>query len=780
MSSGFQRDGALRRWLSTVPALLLLSWAVFNWTANALSGKMIEIGESVWPGYAIELRVDRPEPEPPAETVEAKAPAGEPGADDALIGDLLGDDAPSGDGADDALIDDLLSDDAPAAPPDPTGADDALIDDLLSDEAPPTPAPDPTGADDALIGDLLEGEDLPDAAAATADPTGADDALLDDLLEGEDLPSPGPSATPAAPTGPTPEERFAEDKAKWDDIQTRLTPGVRAYRWVDTNLGAVSLWGSQRTAHLLVLLLLFAGATATATRGHIALRPVRTKLDDRVSQIFQLVANALVVVSMVKLYQLNASSGTEISNAELPLMWAAAFGLMALLNVVNLVRPDPSLEDGGNLFQASLTVPLFCGMSLVSMAYFVLAEDYVAGLAVYLQKLTEHGELYVFVGLYVWAGMLLKRTRVAHLTFEVLRPWKLPPELLAAVVVLGAAVPTAYSGASGIFVIAVGALVYHELREAGARPQLALAATAMSGSLGVVLRPCLLVVIVAYLNPPTTDMLYGWGKWVFLLTSGLFALGVILTRQNPLKAASPSVALPGMMAAFRPLVPYAVVSVALLIIYYFGLDAVLDEHTAPVILPVLLGIMMAMELWREKGKAEERPVDQRPSVLDATSETTTHMGALVLLMSLSIALGGVFERAEVMSLVPHDLGSPLIAMTLLVGVLVVIGMTMDPYGAVILVSATLAEVAYRNGIDETHFWMVVLVAFELGYLTPPVALNHLLTRQVVGAAEVDAAIEASKGGSFWMRHERILLPITVMGTALLLVAFVPLFLGFGG
>jgi TRAP-type C4-dicarboxylate transport system permease large subunit len=157
----------------------------------------------------------------------------------------------------------------------------------------------------------------------------------------------------------------------------------------------------------------------------------------------------------------------------------------------------------------------------------------------------------------------------------------------------------------------------------------------------------------------------------------------------------------------------------------------------------------------------------------ATSETTTHMGALVLLMSLSIALGGVFERSEVMDLVPQDLGSTWATMGLLVFLLVIIGMTMDPYGAVILVSATLAEVAYSAGIEPAHFWMVVLVAFELGYLTPPVALNHLLTRQVVGADEVDRAI-AETTGSFWMRHERIMLPITVMGTALVLVAFVPL------
>ena len=53
------------------------------------------------------------------------------------------------------------------------------------------------------------------------------------------------------------------------------------------------------------------------------------------------------------------------------------------------------------------------------------------------------------------------------------------------------------------------------------------------------------------------------------------------------------------------------------------------------------------------------------------------------------------------------------AMSVFVFVLVIIGMTMDPYGAVILVTASIADVAYKNGIDAVHFLMVVLAAFEL-------------------------------------------------------------------
>ena len=147
-----------------------------------------------------------------------------------------------------------------------------------------------------------------------------------------------------------------------------------------------------------------------------------------------------------------------------------------------------------------------------------------------------------------------------------------------------------------------------------------------------------------------------------------------------------------------------------------------------------------------------------------------------MLMGLSVSIGGVIERAHVMDMVPASFESIWLAMALLVAILVVIGMVMDPYGAVILVSATIASIAYDSGIHPVHFWMVTLVAFELGYLSPPVALNHLLSRQVVGEKEV--ALAAQEGHNFWYRYEKFLLPLTVMGIALLIVAFVPLAIGY--
>jgi TRAP-type C4-dicarboxylate transport system permease large subunit len=389
----------------------------------------------------------------------------------------------------------------------------------------------------------------------------------------------------------------------------------------------------------------------------------------------------------------------------------------------------------------------------------------------------------------VWIGMLLKRTRVASLAFDALRPWRLPPELLAALVMVLAAFPTAYSGASGIFVMAAGAIIFTELRRAGARPQLAMATTVMSGALGVVVKPCLLVVIVASLNKEvTTDQIYGVGWKIFLITAVVLLIGGLLYRKGRFELAAPGEAARESGRTLVALLPYAVVTALVLLFYGYGLGTKVDEHSAPTVLPVLLLLLMVWDRRAARaaatgaGDAATRPAGAddaaaRPAgfgrvLLEATSETSGHIGALLMLMGCSVCLGGIVERGNLMALVPQSLGGPVAAMALLVVVMVIIGMTMDPYGAVILVTVTLAQVAYRNGIAPLHFWIMVLAAFELGYVTPPVALNNLLTRRLVEREE-PAALAPVPGASFFARNEAVILSCTILGVRLLLVAFLP-------
>ena len=708
MSYATAPAGALRSWLATAPILIILVLVVLQGTGVMLHGRLLAAGESMYPGYS-ELRSD---PEPPT------------------------------------CDPDAIREQAAAQTPDES---------------------------DEFLDDLFAEEDPPDA------PVGGDD-FLDDLFE---------DSGASAPSGPSQEAIEAAvaqcltTHEEYEDRLSRITPGVQRFRSVERSVANLVRWGDAHTRHTLVLLILICSIVATWLRAHIALRPIKSVRDDRVSQLIQLTANLGLLASSWVKYRVDQGSGLEIQNASLPVLWMAGFGLMAAVNIRHLIKPVAGTEPGRGLARPLLTVPLYVIMALSAMAHFFAFEQHPAGPAIYLQKLTENAKLYIQVGLYVWTGMLLKRTRIAHLCFDLLRPWKLPPELLAPIVVAAAAIPTAYSGASGIFVIAAGAVIYDELRKAGARRQLAIAATAMSGSLGVVLSPCLLVVVVAALNyEVTTTELYTWGWKVYAVSATLFLIACILSRREKFTIAPPREAFVGSLRALGPLVPYALISVGVLYFYSLALGTELNEHTAPVILPIMLLLLLVYDRWSTRRghrraqatspdaaqEPSERPAGSFRSAVRSTDEATAHCGALLMLMGLSMGVGGVIERSNLMAIVPESFGSVWIATGVLVLVLVFIGMIMDPYGAVILVSVTIAPIAYNSGLDPLHFWLVVLCAFELGYLTPPVALNQLLTRQVI-PDEVDPDADES---TFWRRHESVLLPLVVMAVRLVLVALVPL------
>ncbi|MCM0613641.1 TRAP transporter large permease subunit [Marinobacter sediminum] len=564
------------------------------------------------------------------------------------------------------------------------------------------------------------------------------------------------------------------------NLRDQLTPGVKAYRAVELFVADLTAFGLSSQRYILVILVMLCAVTATLTRHHIAMRAMETRLDYTVSHTLQTIANAMLLGSSVIFRQSSLGAETSVSTEELLLhnFWITGFACLTLASLYRLFRVPDDLKVGGSLNKAFLAVPLYTVMCLISGTYFMLI-GHSSGIGIYLGKMMELADMFLNVGLYVWVGMMLKQTRLATLVFNVFRPWRMPPELLAVVAVLVAAVPTAYTGASGIFVIAAGAVIYSELRAAGARRQLALAATAMSGSLGVVLRPCLLVVVIAYLNREvTTDELFGWGIWVFVLTATMFTVvALTVNRESKFNLAPSSEALPAMIHAFRPLIPYVLVIVAVVLLYRFALDVHMDEFSAPRLLPVIMLAILLYEhvsLKNSKGRTPGELSHQglERSLRGATNDTTAEIGALLLLLGLSVSIGGVIERSHIMQSFPQAFDSAWSAMLLMVVILVILGMIMDAFGAVILVTATVATIAYSSGIHPVHFWMVTLVAFELGYLSPPVALNHLLTRQVVGEAEFAAADEQT--GTFYQRYERIIMPLIAMGISLLVVAFVPL------
>ena len=555
--------------------------------------------------------------------------------------------------------------------------------------------------------------------------------------------------------------------------QQHATWGLGVFKSVEQGLANFLLGNIDLTKFLFIGMFAMAAAISALDADHIALRLPRNRAEWRLSQGVQFVVNGLMLLSL-NAYLGNLSKTPDSGSAmNLQYAWGVVFGLFMVINAIRFIYIPERMRAGSIEFASGLVVPLYCSMGLIAMTYFFFVDGYSSGLAIYFGMMSNLSSMFINIGLYVLVGMMLKQTRVPELLLGLVKPFNLPAPMLASVIIFATAFPTAFTGASGIFILAVGGVVYDELRRAGAGRQLSLATTAMSGSLGVVLNPCLLIVVVAALNKEvTTSEMYGWGFWVFIMSATLFSFIVCKTEGNwrPRPARG---AFRASLRATRPLFPYVIVGAAVILAIWLLLGLKFNEYSAPLILPLVMLALVMLDANKSRDEATETRFQAffvRSSA--AASDSAVHIGALLALIGFSICLGGILERSDIVHhLFPESLTSPWLAMLVIVVMLTVIGMVMDPFGAVILVSATIAQPAIQIGIDPLHFWIVCLVAFELGYLSPPVALNHLLTRQVVGETEV---LAAERTGSFWHRYERLLLPLAVMIPTLLLCAFMPM------
>jgi TRAP-type C4-dicarboxylate transport system permease large subunit len=598
------------------------------------------------------------------------------------------------------------------------------------------------------------------------------------------------------------EEKFAY----YDKANQYLNdhPTIRTYRAIETGFFGIFKFGTENRVLILLLMVVISCITASLKMHHISLRPPKSKLDFRVYSISMILGNGLLTYSVLSQYQSVMNSGVTSTYETLGVywLWIILFTSLSLISLYQLFRIPKKAPDGGNFGLALISIPLYAFMAILTGIAFTFFMDYPMGQGIYLGQLVEFSGIFLNLALFIWAGMLLTQTRIMDVFLALIRPWNLAPETLTFIILIAAAIPTAYTGASGIFVIAAGAIIYKEVWNSGARRQYALAVSAMSGSLGVVLRPCLLVILISMLDSRhvTSDELFDHGFWVFCLTAIIFLLVSLFLAEEKFRVNSPKIALPGMARALLPVIPYVLITLIIVAFYKFGLDTQMDEFTAPVILPfMLLGFIMFdkwfgdrlpvpqsnnnlaleheknSEYLRSHGVTAEHKRGFKGSVWFATSESVGHIGALIILMALSASMGGLIERAEVVTMLPTHLGSILITLGFMAILLAIIGMCTDPFGAVILVAATIAPVAYENGVHPIHFWMIVLVAFEFGYVTPPVALNHLLTRLSVGDEEVAAADAEAKAKytSFYYRYERWLLPMLVLFSSLVIVTYFP-------
>jgi C4-dicarboxylate transporter DctM subunit len=73
------------------------------------------------------------------------------------------------------------------------------------------------------------------------------------------------------------------------------------------------------------------------------------------------------------------------------------------------------------------------------------------------------------------------------------------------------------------------------------------------------------------------------------------------------------------------------------------------------------------------------------------------------------------------------IASPIVFLIVLNLFLIVVGMMMDIFSAIIVVVPLIMPIAENYGVNPVHLGIIFLANLEIGYLTPPVGLNLFIS-----------------------------------------------------
>jgi len=367
---------------------------------------------------------------------------------------------------------------------------------------------------------------------------------------------------------------------------------------------------------------------------------------------------------------------------------------------------------------ALLGMPLFAAIGAAALLGFHAAEVDLSVAAIEFYRLAEMPTL-LAIPLFTFAGYLLSESsapvRLVALT-RALLGWL--PGGLALVALAACAFFTAFTGASGVTIVALGALLYPALRHAGYGEHFSLGLVTTSGSLGLLFAPSLPLILYGIVaqqlsvgRPFTLDELFLAGLLPGLLMVLLLSgFSMWANRGLPLSAFSRAEARAALWAA-RWELPLPVVVLGGI---YGGLVAVSEAAAVTVIYVFVVEVLVHREI----------PLRELPRVM---REAMLLVGGVLVILGVSLASTNYLIDAQVparlFEAVRSYVDSPLTFLLLLNLFLLLLGMMLDIFAALVIVVPLLLPIAVGYGVDPVHLGIVFLANMQLGYFTPPVGMN---------------------------------------------------------
>lgn len=318
------------------------------------------------------------------------------------------------------------------------------------------------------------------------------------------------------------------------------------------------------------------------------------------------------------------------------------------------------------------------------------------------------------IPLFTFAGYLLSASRapqrLVRLTGALLG-WM--PGGLALVSLAACAFFTAFTGASGVTIIALGAILYPALQHDGYPERFNLGLITTSGSLGLLFAPSLPLILYGVIAEVSIDELFRAGilpGLLMLIMLAGFSLWVNRANRRPLRDFSlREVAAALRESAWELPLPFVVLGGI-----YSGFFAVSEAAAITALYVLLVEVAVQREI-----SLRQLPRIMRDSML--------LVGGILIILGVSLASTNYMIDANIpqhlLALVAELVTSQATFLVLLLLFLLVLGAILDIFSAIVLVVPLILPIAAQYGVDPIHLGIVFLAAMQLGYLTPPVGLN---------------------------------------------------------
>ncbi len=375
--------------------------------------------------------------------------------------------------------------------------------------------------------------------------------------------------------------------------------------------------------------------------------------------------------------------------------------------------------------------PLFTMLGLVALVAFWGNGINSAAVVIEMGRLTSSPML-VAIPLFTFAGFLLAEAGTPRRLVRLIRAafgWV--PGGVSIVAMIACAIFTAFTGASGVTIIALGGLLMPALLRDRFKERFALGLLTTGGSLGILFPPSLALIIYSYVamqnagnaimevgTGPTLDRLFVAGIVPGILLIVLLSIYAQYRLRRDGAGATTRFSSRELIAAAREAIWEIPLPILLVWAIYGGRLTVTEAAAATAFYALVVEVFVYRDIpWR--------------NLLRVAAEGMVLVGGILILLACALGLTNYLVDAEVpmrlLAAIEGLITNRFVFLLALNLFLLVIGSVTEVFGALIVVLPLIIPIAQRYGVDLTHLGIIFLANLEIGFMLPPLGLNLFIS-----------------------------------------------------